>query len=336
MDSLAGYLGRPRLALAFFPALIGFLPMPGGALFSAPMVGNVARRFPVSGQDKVLINYWFRHIWELAWPLYPGVILASALAGVPIAKLVLYMLPGPILAVALGWVFFLRPGRLNVEDAPGGLAVPEKTGLARAMSQGLPLLVAIAGGLALEGALSLVLPGTSYELGVVAALAAGIVICARQNRIDTQRVVGLLGSKHLRSMLFVILAIFVFKQALQSAGAVEELAELAGGGTALVAAAVLLPFLVGLVSGITLAFVGATFPLIIGLVHGLGLESRLMAYIVLGLFAGFSGTMLSPLHLCFVLTCQYFHVDLARAWRRLAVPGAVILLFGGAYFLLLR
>lgn len=33
MDSLSGYLTSPRLRLIFFPALIGLLPMPGGAIF---------------------------------------------------------------------------------------------------------------------------------------------------------------------------------------------------------------------------------------------------------------------------------------------------------------
>ena len=34
MEALSGFLTSPRLRLIFFPALIGLLPMPGGAVFS--------------------------------------------------------------------------------------------------------------------------------------------------------------------------------------------------------------------------------------------------------------------------------------------------------------
>lgn len=66
MEALSGYLTRPRLRLIFFPALIGLLPMPGGAIFSAPMVKAVSVNMKLGNEDKVVINYWFRHVWEMA------------------------------------------------------------------------------------------------------------------------------------------------------------------------------------------------------------------------------------------------------------------------------
>jgi len=38
LNSFKALIARPRLKLVVFPALIGLLPMPGGAVFSAPMV----------------------------------------------------------------------------------------------------------------------------------------------------------------------------------------------------------------------------------------------------------------------------------------------------------
>ena len=68
-----------RVVGAVMPALIGLLPMPGGALFSAPMVEASLHEHPVNEEQKTIINYWFRHVWEYWWPLYPGVVLAMAL-----------------------------------------------------------------------------------------------------------------------------------------------------------------------------------------------------------------------------------------------------------------
>ena len=69
MGTLSGYLTSPRLRLVFFPALIGLLPMPGGAVFSAPMVKTVSEEMRIKNSDRAVVNYWFRHVWELSWPL---------------------------------------------------------------------------------------------------------------------------------------------------------------------------------------------------------------------------------------------------------------------------
>ena len=74
-------------------ALIGLLPMPGGALFSAPLVESSLTRYSVSGEQKTLLNYWFRHIWEYWWPLYPGVVLAVAMLNVETWRFMALMAP---------------------------------------------------------------------------------------------------------------------------------------------------------------------------------------------------------------------------------------------------
>jgi integral membrane protein (TIGR00529 family) len=333
MEAMRGYLGSPRLGLVFFPALIGLLPMPGGAVFSAPMVKSLSERMGLEATDKVVVNYWFRHVWELAWPLYPGIILAASLADIPLTRLVAYDLPGVALCIVLGWVFVIRPGRLPMAQAAKEEHPREPR---RVLVLGLPLITAILGAIGLELLMSVAAPGADYELGVLAALAAGFFVAAVQNRTPPAHLGRYLFGGHLLKMVLVIAAIFVFKENMTRSGVVDELAGLAGGGAAVFAAAVFLPFLVGFVSGITIAYVGATFPLLLGLIEQLGLDRHLMAYMVLGMFSGFAGVMASPIHICFVLTCQYFGVPLAGAWRRIAAPALVLLVSGFAYFLILH
>ena len=69
VTGLESYMRSPRVRLVFFPALIGLLPMPGGAIFSCPMVRDTAADTNLTNEQKGLINYWFRHIWEISWPL---------------------------------------------------------------------------------------------------------------------------------------------------------------------------------------------------------------------------------------------------------------------------
>ena len=56
----AGALIRNRRArLASLPALVGLLPMPGGAVVSAPLVDQTRCDVELGARDKNLINYWF-------------------------------------------------------------------------------------------------------------------------------------------------------------------------------------------------------------------------------------------------------------------------------------
>lgn len=96
-----------------------------------------------------------------------------------------------------------------------------------------------------------------------------------------------------------------------------------------------MPFLVGMVAGINVAFVGATFPLLLGLLETLGMADQTLPYLVLATFSGFTGVMVSPLHICFLLTCEFFGADLGRTWRRLIAPCCGLGLTGFAVFWIL-
>ena len=331
MAALSGYLVRPRLRLIFFPALIGLLPMPGGAIFSAPMVKAVSADMSLGNEDRVVINYWFRHVWEMAWPLYPGIILTVSLADIPISALVSRSWPGIVAMFGIGWFFFLRAGVLNTMVVRQE-ASPVRGGRVKVLREGLPLLIAIVGAIGLESLLARFAPDVAFEWGVIVALIVAIICIMVQNQLGTGFLFAVLKKKSLWTMLMVIAAIFIFKDVMQAAGVVQDMAASAGGGIALFAAAVFLPFLVGMVAGINVAFVGATFPLLIGLLHSLGMDDQLIPFLILGSFSGFTGVMISPIHICFVLTCNYFETDLGRTWRRIIAPSICFGISGGLLF----
>ena len=62
-----------RVVIALLPALIGLLPIVGGALVSAPMVVAGSDELRLSAERRTFINYWFRHVWEYILPTYPAV-----------------------------------------------------------------------------------------------------------------------------------------------------------------------------------------------------------------------------------------------------------------------
>jgi len=336
MEELTGFLRSPRLRLVFFPALIGLLPMPGGAVFSAPMLKGASAHMALDNRERVLLNYWFRHIWELSWPLYPGILLVSSLSGYPLSTLVVALLPGTLLFMGLGWFFYLRPGVLDLSRLGPPPPPPPAGAGRRALREGLPLLLATAGSMGVEGILAVLDTGLPFEVGVLLGLAAAIAACLVQNRAAAGRALRGLNFRHMLNMVLVVAAIFAFKEVLARAGVVDELSRLAGGGAALFACAVFLPMTMGFVSGITVAYAGASLPLLLGLLDQTGMRDAALPYVVLTMFSGLTGVMASPIHICFILTCQYFGVRLADAWTRLALPCALFLAGGTAYFFILR
>lgn len=298
------------------------------------MVKAVSAEMRLTNEERAIINHWFRHVWEMAWPLYPGIILTVALAEISIGEFIVRSWPGVVAMFAVGWFFFLRAGVLN----PANLVSAANSGpkSARvALKEGLPLFIAIIGAVGLEALLASFAPQVPFEWGVIAALILAIISNMLRNRLGWSFLAAVLRKRSLWSMLLVVGAIFVFKDVMGAAGIVAEMAHGTGGGVALFAAAVCLPFLVGAVSGISVAFVGATFPLLIGLLQSLGMEENIIPYLILGLFSGFTGVMISPIHICFVLTCGYFETELLSTWRKLVAPCLCFALSGGGLFWLL-
>jgi integral membrane protein (TIGR00529 family) len=328
MQAISRYLYWPKLRLVFFPALIGLLPMPGGAVFSAPMVKSASAGFDIRAQKLALLNYWFRHIWELVWPLYPGFILAVHLGEVSVNELLFKTWPSIFICLLLGWFFFLRPGELRPSKSKEDIPSLNQTG--SVLRESLPLITAVLGTLSLEALISHLSLELPLEAGFLLALFLSILICIFQNRLAPSNILKPFKQKHLYQMLLALVAIFVFKAVLDKTDVAGSLAQGSGNSAALFFVSIFLPLLVGLIAGLTLAFVGSTFPLILGIAQHLGLQD-ITPYLVLALFAGYAGVLGSPLHICLLLTCEYFQVGLFSVWKRLALPCLIFLLLGAFY-----
>ena len=86
-------------------------------------------------------------------------------------------------------------------------------------------------------------------------------------------------------------------------------------------------------TGLTIAFVSITFPVLMPLMGG---EPPTMGLLALAFGSGFAGVMLSPLHLCLVLSGEYFNADMAKVYHRLWMPSALVFCAGIIPFYLFR
>ena len=335
LEAFKGLIANPRLNLIVFPALIGLLPMPGGAVFSAPMVKQLGESSNLSGSRLSFTNYWFRHIWEYWWPLYPGILLATVLADVNLALLVSIMCPLTLIAISFGYTI-LKRASTDVPQARG----PRSPRSARPFwIELLPILIVIIPGLLIGLFLSQMFPAITVgkELGLILALFLAIGWVAKKNHETVLRLVKRSANRELLKMVYMIFAILIFKEILEGSGAVEMISEeLIMMNIPIFLITIVLPFLVGIITGITVAFVGSTFPILIPLIHSLAPGASLLPYIMLAMTCGFAGVLISPLHLCLILSNEYFKADMKSVYRLLWLPCIGLIMVSCLYFFALQ
>jgi len=120
----------------------------------------------------------------------------------------------------------------------------------------------------------------------------------------------------------LIVGVMFFSWSIKSTNAVQNLpTEFSGLGIPNEIILYVVPFVVGLLTGLTIAPVGITFPLLMPLINAGALNP---GYFMLAYVGGFMGVMLSPVHLCLVLTAGYYRADLWKTYRTIIPLVAVV------------
>ncbi len=312
-DSLTRIARDRRISMAVLPGVIGLLPSAGGAAFSAPMVQEAAGEADVTPERRAFINYWFRHIWEYISPLYPGVVLAAAVTRLPLNTLLLSQLPLPLAVVGVGALLAFR-------GVPGGgrESSRDRKDVRDLFLSTLPITASI-------------IMVAVFNLNLALTMALIIVVLFALYRYSFKEIAVALRESFSLNVVLMVVGIMVFKGMLDASGAIEALpAFFAQSGLPQGVVLFTLPFLVGLLTGLTVGFVGSTFPLVIAMYGG----HPDPAAVTFAFASGFAGVMLSPTHLCLLLTIRYFKADMAGTYRLMYLPTALVFLAGCAVFLL--
>jgi integral membrane protein (TIGR00529 family) len=304
-SGLRALIADNRIVIALIPMFGGLLPMPGGTMLTAPMVASAVSTGSATPEEKLFVSYWFRHVWEYIWPVYPGVVVAASLVGVRVADIFTANWPATVAAIGAGWLFVLRrvaAGRNVRADA--------RTKGWKDIAHGVwPFVIVIAGVLVLK-----------FELVfVILAVIAMLVVLERPPGRDVWKAFRC-GTEF--QIVALIVGVGAYKHMLEAAHIVDAvppfLLNMHLPATAVIA---VVPLVIGLITGVTLAFIGVCFPLLISLM-GVPIDMKL---VMLAFVSGFVGCLLSPVHLCLVLTREYFHASWGGIYRMLLPACAAIM-----------
>jgi integral membrane protein (TIGR00529 family) len=314
-----------RVAIAALPAVIGLLPMPGGAQFSAPLVDECDEEKDLAPDLKTRINFWFRHIWEYWWPLYPGVLTAIAPQNfnLPLWLFIPVQLPLCIFSIFAGYQFILRKVK----------AVPceenkEKKSLFMPF---LPIMVIAVVYLGIkiifpqaEVAISNYFP---FFIGLPVAILV-LQILRPLSFTVWAKIIFSLKTLYIVALVVMTTVFGGFIQAELPSGIplmVQMKHEFDAVGIPVILIIMVLPLLGGLTTGLTIGFVGASFPIVASLLGATPLLSEKLATLVLAYGFGYVGIILSPVHTCLVLSNKYFNTSLAQSIFKMIPPSLVVL-----------
>ncbi len=318
VDSFKNLIPEPRLILALPSSFIGLLPMIGGALMSAPIVEEAGQRWKLTPAWKTFLNYWFRHIWEYSWPLYVNMILASAILQIPIKRIATVQFPFTVLAAILGLIILFKHVHRLPDEKTGGKFLKSLLNLILSIWPIFLVIVLI----------------FVFKFSMLLALAATAFLTQIFFRMDFRERSRILWQSISLKTLFLIASVMVFKRILEVSGALESVTgvfQSEGISAYLLLFAV--PFFLGLLTGVNHAYVGISFPILLPI---FGSENPDMVLVMFAYVSGFVGILLSPAHLCLVLTLDYFKAELRDVYKILLWPSVVIFIAAFLVLLFLR
>jgi len=312
-DACRSLPGGSRTAVVSLPPLIGLMPMPGGSLLSAPLVNSVLSDSKYTPHFKCAANYWFRHQVEFAWPIYAGLVLTEAITGLPIGRVALLQMPLTLFMFAIGFVYFALRITNNATGRPE-LLKPMR-GIAVTI---WPVMIAIF----LYG-----LFGLELSLSAAAAIIALVVVVRPDRPVLTKA----LKAGFSVELVVLIFGVLSFQMVLELSGAVQSIPSLAAAWNLPPELIIFLVcFLIGLLTGMVSAYVSLGYTLLAGLLYQ---PEIVPGHILLAALSGFMGMMVSPAHICLVVTNAYFGSELSRVIRTLAIPLIVLGLLGFLLYL---
>jgi len=333
VENFRGFFPSPKLTLATLPIIIGMLPMPGGAIFSAPLVDSFDPQHVLDNDKKSAINYFFRHTLELWWPLYPAVIFIIDITNIQISQLILLNLPLSIVLFVTGLIILLKGYHF---DHLKNLQINRK----KFFLSITPILIVIFCFIIILILLNLV-PSNIKKINYFHTfkqylpILIGLIFSIAYLKYTEKNIDIKEDLKNFRkyNLVLVVIGIKVFANLIDQSHIANLIVhELNFYNINFFFIILFLPFLAGLVTGVGFAYVGISFPIVLSLIPQNLSSIQFLAYIMIADAAGYMGMMLSPMHICMIVTGEYFKSTLLKIIKQIFPILVIFFIFAFIYF----
>lgn len=316
-SSLKRLLKSSRYTIMAVPALLGSLSAFGGAIISAPLVDTAGDRLGFSPTRKAAVNMVFRHSVFFLYPFSTTILFTATIARVSPVEIVGQLWPLGIIMFVTSYLRLVKNSHEAVDPTPTTYSTALKEFLVSSGPLSVPVVLTCALGVNLTIALA---------AGVIMAMAIsrkseGFSLNVIWKSVDYPSIATVLGVMVFKAFVVQMDFLPVAMDSLSRRGVPLEV--LAGVGI----------FLFAFVSGAIQTGIAVALPMLLAAAPT---YEHILLYASFTYMIGFSAYLMSPLHLCQVLTNRYFKVDLAPVLREYWPVPVVTFLSGIALHLIHR
>jgi len=315
-ESLDKIINNPKIVSSVLPAIVGFLPVAGGALMSAPLVDAQTEKLGLKPEKKAYVNIWFRHTIFPVYPLGQVLVITAALTGVALPSIILRQIPVVAVMVAVGFLIsFWGASKTSGEE-------PVKTNQRRGLSEVRrflaafsPILVTIAVVIAIELA-GLGLAGIGFDVFV--ATIVGIVVLLLISKPSSQVLVASVKGWQIYGVTLAAYGAFLLRNVTVATGISEILkAFVVNGSVDVIVLLTVVPAILGFVTGSPSGGVAISVSILSGL---LVFSPKTAALLFMGAYLGY---LVVPSHLCLAFTVDYFKCSMEKVYKYM-IPSFLI------------
>ncbi|RLF44241.1 MAG: hypothetical protein DRN17_04820 [Thermoplasmata archaeon] len=295
-----------RGMLAIIPFIFGLLPVPGGALLSAPMVDSEGRRLGVSNEGKTFLNLWFRHIGFLIFPLATALVVMSQISGININRLIVMQTPIFVVSVIVGSFYVIKLSKKREKEE----IVKKKGVILETLINFAPLLVTIVLTMTLSLFINL---NISFLISLPSGIILSLIIYKGRNKVQFVK------KGFSASIGLAVFGIMLYKNVANVSGVAEIVAKYLQHTS--MPAMVIIPvlsFSIGVLTAHNMAAIALAYPMLYPII---GNDIRLVSLLYISSFMGY---LISPLHLCVVVSYEYFKPKFVELYK-LMLPPALLM-----------
>ncbi|MEA3475791.1 MAG: DUF401 family protein [Candidatus Cloacimonadota bacterium] len=306
MDDLVNNLKMKRKSfLMFGPAFLGMLPMPGGALLSAPLVLRAG--LDISDEQFSSINVWFRHTLLLIYPL-GALLVTTKMANLNLYTAMLCLIPGFLLMVFLGYIFLLKGIKGNLQNN-------NKSNIKKLLVPVGIILSAPIIHIILMSIFRNLIPEIPLLVGVLTSL----ILAFSFGKLNFKKVIPISIKMKPWKFFLIIIGMFLFLNIFQMSNISKVIADIVFCKSFLVVGiAAFLGFVTGRVQ--------MPFAILLPIYYS-KFGSGAMTYLVFAVmfFSTFMGYIISPIHPCVSVSIEFFGSTLKDFFKRAILPAGISL-----------
>jgi len=314
-ESIGKMINNPQIVLCVLPAVIGLLPVAGGALMSAPLVDTEAEKLKLKPDRKAYINLWFRHTIFPVYPISQPLIVAAAMMGTAVPLLILRQIPVVAVMVVTGYIIgFWKISRMKSQQERD-TTKSEGSDNKQFLTTFFPILVTIAVAVTL-GTISGDLSKQGFD--VLIATIIGVAVLILISKVPLQVFAKPFKSWSIYGITFAAYGAFLLRGVMVNAGISQIFQSfISNGNIDVVILLTVVPATLGLLTGSPQGGVAIGASILTGIVT---FSPKIAALVYISAYLGYT---VAPTHLCFTFTAQYFKCSLGRLYKYIIPSFAV-------------